>query len=126
MAKRKNAGDKQGTPRAGRNGNVPPVEFQFKPGQSGNPKGRPKNFDALRAMARSIGVEDLPGTQWTRVEALMRAMLTSRNPADRKTYLEYAFGKVKEQIEHEMRGALPVQIVDYVSAIAPLAPKDEE
>lgn len=29
-------------PRPGRHGNIPPVEFQFKPGQTGNPGGRPK------------------------------------------------------------------------------------
>ena len=32
----------KGTGRSSRSGTVPPVKFRFKPGQSGNPGGRPK------------------------------------------------------------------------------------
>ena len=67
-----------------------------------NRKGRPKSFDALRKLAQSIAAEELQSTDGdviTRIEALLRVMSTSRNPADRKTFLEYAFGKPKEEVD---------------------------
>ena len=68
-----------------------------------NRKGRPKSFDALRKLAQQIAAEELQSTDGdtiTRIEALLRVMSTSRNPADRKTFLEYAFGKPKDEVEH--------------------------
>jgi len=35
----------------------------------------------------------------TRIEAMLRLMSSSRNPADRKLFLEYAFGKPKEELD---------------------------
>ena len=49
-------GEKQ--PKPGRNGNPPPKEHQFKKGDPRiNRKGRPKSFDELRNLIRSIGAE---------------------------------------------------------------------
>src|SRR5688572_13956376 len=31
----------------GNNGNIPPIEYRFKPGQSGNPRGRPPSNETL-------------------------------------------------------------------------------
>lgn len=83
----------------------PPKETRFgqPKGNKGNRKGRPKSFDALRKLAQQIAAEELQSTDGdtiTRIEALLRVMSTSRNPADRKTFLEYAFGKPKDEVEH--------------------------
>ena len=81
----------------------PPKETRFG-GKRANKqgKGKPKTFTALRKLAQSIAAEELQSTDGdviTRIEALLRVMSTSRNPADRKTFLEYAFGKPKEEVD---------------------------
>lgn len=81
----------------------PPKDTQFG-GKRANKqgKGKPKTFTALRKLAQQIAAEELQSTNGdviTRIEALLRVMSTSRNPADRKTFLEYAFGKPKEEVD---------------------------
>lgn len=78
-----------------------------------NRKGRPKSFDALRALAQQIAHETIDtqdGTQRTVIEAIVRRMVTE----DPKLFLEYAFGKVPTPVEHtgEDGGAIKIQIVD--------------
>ena len=87
-----------------------------------NRKGRPKSFDALRKLAQQIAAEELQSTDGdtiTRIEALLRVMSTSRNPADRKTFLEYAFGKPKEEVDvnHNGRVEIGIKQIDYRSGI---------
>lgn len=84
-----------------------------------NRKGRPKSFDALRKLAQSIAAEELQSTDGdviTRIEALLRVMSTSRNPADRKTFLEYAFGKPKDEVDiSNSDGSLkPPQVIEVI------------
>ena len=84
-----------------------------------NRKGRPKSFDALRKLAQSIAAEELQSTDGdviTRIEALLRVMSTSRNPADRKTFLEYAFGKPKDEVDvTNSDGSLkPPQVIEII------------
>ena len=91
----------------------PPKDTQFG-GKRANRQGRgkPKTFTALRKLAQSIAAEELQSTDGdviTRIEALLRVMSTSRNPADRKTFLEYAFGKPKDEVEHS--GEQKVELV---------------
>ena len=91
----------------------PPVDTRFG-GKRANKqgKGKPKTFTALRKLAQSIAAEELQSTDGdviTRIEALLRVMSTSRNPADRKTFLEYAFGKPKDEVEHS--GEQKVELV---------------
>ena len=81
----------------------PPVDTRFG-GKRANRQGRgkPKTFTALRKLAQQIAAEELQSTDGdtiTRIEALLRVMSTSRNPADRKKFLEYAFGKPKEEVD---------------------------
>jgi hypothetical protein len=92
-------GEKQARP--GNNGNIPPVNSQFgKPhGNRRNTKGRPRSFDALRKLAVKIAGENVPESEVTRIEAMLRVMSTSRNPADRALFLAYAYGKPKESID---------------------------
>lgn len=79
----------------------PPADTRFggKRANKRNNKGRPRSFDALRALAQEIAAEPISAEEkMTRIEALLRVMSSSRNPADRRTFLEYAFGKPKEEL----------------------------
>ena len=74
-----------------------------------NRKGRPKSFDAARALAQQIAHEVLTGDGGkpltvngalvTRIEAIFREMSTSRDHRKQELFLAYAVGKPKEQIE---------------------------
>ena len=92
-------GEKQG--KAGNNGNVPPVDRQFgKPsGNKINLSGRPKSFDKLRKLAIKIAAEEAANTGMSRVQLMLTAMASSKNTADRKLFLEYAYGKVKDEVD---------------------------
>ena len=109
-------GEKQA--KAGRGGNLPPVDTRFGGTRANrrNNKGRPKSFDALRKLAQSIAAEELQSTDGdviTRIEALLRVMSTSRNPADRKTFLEYAFGKPKDELQINGDGVIKINIQGF-------------
>ena len=87
-----------------------------------NRKGRITNFAQLRKLAIEIGNEaiDEEGAI-TRFKALLRVMSSSRNPADRKTYLEYAVGKVKDTVEIE-GGEKPLKVlIEYSQGNTPPA-----
>lgn len=85
----------------------PPVETQFKPGKSGNPKGRPKTFKQLRALVVSIASEPVKdGDTVTRIEKLLREMAKSDNPSDHALFLKYGFGNVPEELETRHSGKI--------------------
>ena len=77
-----------------------------------NRSGRPKNFDKLRKLAIKIAAEEAANTGMTRVELMLTAMASSKNAQDRKLFLEYAFGKVKEEIDVKNSGETKV-IIEY-------------
>ena len=64
-----------------------------------NRKGRPKSFDKLRKLAIKIAAEEAANTGMSRVQLMLMAMASSKNPADRKLFLEYAYGKVKDEVD---------------------------
>ncbi len=79
-----------------------------------NRKGRPKSFDALRALGQQIAHETLDmtdGTKRTAVEVIMRKMAT-QNP---ERFLEIAFGKVPQPVEHTGAGGGPIETKTNVS-----------
>lgn len=83
--------------------NNPRAAENLKPFVKGDPrisrKGRPKSFDQLRALAQQIAHETLDlsdGTKRTVAEAIVRKMATE----DPKLFLEIAFGKVPQPVEH--------------------------
>jgi len=83
-----------------------------------NRLGRPKSFDALRKLAQRIAAEELDsadGETITRIEALLRVLSSSRNAQDRKTFLEYAYGKPKEQVDITGAEGLKV-IIEYANS----------
>ena len=64
-----------------------------------NRSGRPKNFDKLRKLAIKIAAEEAANTGMTRVELMLTAMASSKHPSDRKLFLEYAYGKVRDELD---------------------------
>jgi hypothetical protein len=64
----------------------------FQKGVSGNPAGRRRSFDTLRALAQEILNEDDGGI--TRVEKILRGLIVE----DPKKLLEIGFGKVPDEL----------------------------
>jgi hypothetical protein len=74
-----------------------------------NRKGRPKSFDALRALAQQIAHEEatksngqplvIDGHVVTVAEAIMRQWATSKDPRLVQAFIQYAFGKVPDKQE---------------------------
>lgn len=73
----------------------------FKKGDSRiNRKGRPKDFDKLRELVKSIGHEAHPsGEGDTVVSEKIRRMYASDNPRDSEIILAYGWGKVKDEVD---------------------------
>ncbi len=67
-----------------------------------NLNGRPRSFDALRAIAQEICHEELElkdGRKIIVAEAVLRAWAKSPEPQLQKAFIEYAFGKVPDKLE---------------------------
>ena len=72
-----------------------------------NKYGRPKDIGILRKLAQRIANEPVAvrnGYTLTMVEVMLRNMAASKNATREKTFLEYAYGKVKEEIDHTTKG----------------------
>ena len=111
MEKKDNTGKKQANGR-----NMPPVDTRFggKRGNKRNTKGRPKNFDQLRALAQKIAALPLSDEdKRTRIEAMLVLMSSSRNPADRRLFLEYAYGKPREEVDITS-GGKAINVIEIV------------
>lgn len=103
-----NTGDKQ------------PNRGAFKKGDPRiNRNGRPKSFDKLRELARSISHEPIvqagqplviDGHIVTVAEAMLRQLATSKNPRDRQLFIEIAYGKVPNPVEISGKDGGPVNI----------------
>jgi len=86
------------------------VPKQLKPFVKGDPrinrKGRPKSFDALRALAQQIAHEPtnavLDGHKVTVAEAILRQWAQSKNPQLARAFIEIAFGKVPDELKVQL------------------------
>ena len=99
MANAKSNGTKQG-------GNRPPVEHQFKPGQSGNPNGRPRGKSITAALRRLV--QENPDGQDLE-KALSRVIVKKALEGDHKfvtTILERLDGKVADRLADADGGPL--------------------
>lgn len=93
----------------------PPEEHRWKPGQSGNPKGRPKGR-SITAVLRDMLDDDAVDTQGKKQKvkravagALLRRALGGDVKAIREV-LDRTEGRVKEQHEVSGPGGRPVQL----------------
>ena len=84
-------------------------QTSFKPGDPRiNRKGRPKSFDALRALAQQIAHEAalkngeplvIDGHIVTVTEAILRTWAQSKDPRLQQAFIEVAYGKVPTQTQ---------------------------
>jgi|GEM_PF-2530418 len=82
-----------------------------------NRKGRPKSFDALRALAQQIAREEVQmtdGTYMSRAELILRAWTVDKNPLYQKAFLEIAYGKVPDKIDLGGNVAVPKTYAEWV------------
>jgi len=78
-----------------------------------NRKGRPRNFDALRKLGKSIANEQ--AGNMTRVEMILRDWSLSKKPELQKQFMEICYGKVPTEITGADGGAIKHVIeVEYV------------
>lgn len=87
----------------------PPKEHRFKPGESGNPKGRPKGT-SIQAIIRRIVSEN----EGEIAEALVKTAIKNALKGDYrfwKEILERVDGKVPEALEHSGADGVPLTLV---------------
>jgi hypothetical protein len=102
--------------RVGRGGVAPPEHAQFKPGQSGNPKGRPQGTSLTAIIKRVLAEQDGNGTKADKlIEVAMRAARTGDFRVF-KELIDRNDGKIADQIQAD--GKLRVEVV-YVDANNP-------
>jgi len=90
---------------------TPPVEHQFKPGQSGNPNGRPKKLPRLDDLLSDIMGEEKDGM--TAAEAILkrlRQLATQGNLKAAEMLLDRSYGKAKQPVEHTGKDGAPIEI----------------
>lgn len=96
----------------------PPKDTRWKPGQSGNPNGRPKNTVYLSEMLRDQldhvpeTIDGEPNAQTWRdliCDSILRAAVKGNQPALTKELLDRIEGKVTNK--HQIESELPVKIL---------------
>ena len=125
MAARKNAATTAKT--SGRKGGAPPKAHQFKPGQSGNPKGRPRKSESLKAGLREAldaELEVLEGgcpVRMTYRDALakqvVRKAVQTGDPKLIRLLLEHDQPEPQVQKDAEMRAQQDAQACEAVLAV---------
>ena len=103
------------------NANLIPLKPGYDPNR--NLKGRPKSHDELKDLIQAILNEPIDADGTTRLEEMIRDMVMGE-ARDRTNLLEHGWGKVKEEIDATIHGAIPVQAVDYNESIKAMKPTD--
>lgn len=101
---------------------IPPEEGKFKPGQTGNPNGRPKKLPALDVLMEKVMGEEKDGV--TAMEAIvmkLRQQAAAGNIKASEILLDRAFGKAKQS--HDLLFVDPdgnaIQPVININVVAP-------
>jgi len=109
--------DDDGTPRAKRRYDVgygkPPQHSRFKPGQSGNPRGRPKGVRSFNAQANELLTETIGMKEGDRIkritmrEALLRATIKAALGGDHRARHELFLMIQQSEQEERTRAGNP-------------------
>lgn len=88
-----------------------------------NRLGRPKNFDALRSLAKLVLDEKIVSkdgtTAMSRVELMIREMASSRDPRKMQSLLDIAYGKVPQAVDVSLSDKVIVEIVRETAEDSP-------
>ena len=76
-----------------------------------NRKGRPRNFDALRSLGQQIAREQVPNSEWTRIEVILRSWAISKDPRLQMAFVEIAYGKVPNDLHLTSDNRLKIEFV---------------
>ena len=103
----------------------PPVATRFKPGQSGNPRGRPRRKRHLgavvaRALSERVTVEETDGRvrRLSKLEATVKQIVDGATKGDaRATKLLFALIKADERALSEPEGGRPEGLASEADAI---------
>ena len=78
----------------------PPKEHQFKKGQSGNPKGRPKKIPEIDKLLADVLSEEKDGIEAAKAILMaLRAKATKGDVRAAEVLLDRAYGKAKQSID---------------------------
>ena len=101
-----------------------------------NRKGRPKTFDALRALAQQIAHECatdktgepivISGRKVTVAEDILRKWASSSNAKLQQQFIEVAFGKVPQPLEHTGKDGSDLLPIDKMVAALQAIDKGDE
>ncbi len=99
---------------------IAPRKVVGRPFVKGDPrcwrKGRPKSFDQLRELAQEIShreIKSKDGESITLTEAVLLKLAEAKDPQSLKTFLEFSFGKVPDELKATGLESKPVLILHY-------------
>ena len=85
------------------------VKHQYKPGQSGNPAGRPKMPDLSEAIAKILNEEKDGKTALDAILAALRAKAAKGDVRAAQELFDRGYGKASQPIEHS--GNISIEIM---------------
>jgi hypothetical protein len=97
----------------------PPIDTRFKPGQSGNPSGRPAAIREVERLAREHSADA--------IDALAQIMRNSKSPPSARvsaaeTLLNRAWGKPSQTVE--LNGEIGNSLVEVLASLSTVAASD--
>lgn len=108
-------------------GGTPPVEHRFKPGESGNPNGRPKGRYRLETMVQKEldKIIEVEGEEISQQEAAARALVKKLIAGDQRIVAEMLKRIWPEERGLTLRGDPEAPLQAEVSHRVPMTPEQE-